>query len=190
MKELSLNMLDIAENSVKAGAALTQLLVQEEAGVLTMEIRDDGCGMDEETVQRVTDPFYTTRTTRPVGMGLPLLKLEAEQTGGSLTVVSRPAAVHPENHGTVVTAVFHTGHIDCVPLGDVISTVVTLIQGHPDTDFLFRHVRQGRPAVELDTREMRQVLENVPLDSFPVLQWIQDCLREQYAADAPGGDAG
>ena len=80
MKELSLNMLDIAENSVRAGAALTQLLLTETADIRTLEIRDDGCGMDAETVRRVTDPFYTTRTTRRVGMGLPLLRLAAEQT--------------------------------------------------------------------------------------------------------------
>lgn len=117
MKELSLNMLDIAENSVRAGAALTQLLLTETADTRTLEIRDDGCGMDAETVRRVTDPFYTTRTTRRVGMGLPLLRLAAEQTGGTLMVVSRPAAEYPQAHGTTVTAVFHTDHIDCVPLG-------------------------------------------------------------------------
>lgn len=189
MKELSLNMLDIAENSVKAGATLIQLLLTETADTLMMEIRDDGEGMDAQTVRRVTDPFYTTRTTRPVGMGLPLLKLEAEQTGGSLTVTSRPAAEDPADHGTVVKAVFHTDHIDCIPLGDVVSTVTTLIQGHPDADFLFRHRRDGG-AVELDTRQLRQVLEEVPLDAFEVLQWIGDNLREQYAADISDGNAG
>ena len=177
MKELSLNILDIAENSVKARASLTQILLSETANTLTLTIADDGCGMDAETVRRVTDPFYTTRTTRSVGLGLPLLKLEAEMTDGTLDVVSRHEAEFPDNHGTTVTAVFH---IDCPPLGDVIATMTTLIQGHPDTDFLFRHDREGRESVELDTRELRLVLEDVPLDSYEVLQWIDGFLKEAY----------
>ena len=180
MKELSLNILDIAENSVKARATLTKILLSETANTLTLTIADNGCGMDAETVRRVTDPFYTTRTTRSVGLGLPLLKLEAEMTDGTLDVVSRHEAEFPDNHGTTVTAVFHTDHIDCPPLGDVVATVTTLIQGHPDTDFLFRHEREGREAVELDTRELRQVLEDVPLDGYEVLQWIQGFLAESY----------
>lgn len=180
MKELSLNILDVAENSVKARATLTQILLSEAANTLTLTIADDGCGMDAETVGRVTDPFYTTRTTRSVGLGLPLLKLEAEMTGGGLEVTSRHEAEHPNDHGTTVTAVFHTDHIDCPPLGDVIATMTTLIQGHPDTDFLFRHEREGRESVELDTRELRLVLEDVPLDSYEVLQWIQGFLTESY----------
>ena len=180
MKELSLNILDVAENSVKARATLTQILLSEAANTLTLTIADDGCGMDAETVARVTDPFYTTRTTRSVGLGLPLLKLEAEMTGGGLEVTSRHEAEHPNDHGTTVTAVFHTDHIDCPPLGDVIATMTTLIQGHPDTDFLFRHEREGRESVELDTRELRLVLEDVPLDSYEVLQWIQGFLTESY----------
>ncbi len=180
MKELSLNILDIAENSVKARATLTQILLDETATTLTVTIADDGCGMDEETVKRVVDPFYTTRTTRAVGLGLPLLKLEAEMTGGGMTVASRHEAAHPDNHGTVVTAVFHTDHIDCPPLGDIISTITTLIQGHPTDDFLFRHCREEHDPVELDTRELRAVLEDVPLGSFEVLQWIQGFLTEAY----------
>ena len=182
MKELSLNLLDIAENSVKAGASLTRLTLTETADTLTMTVADDGCGMTPETVQRVTDPFYTTRTTRPVGMGLPLLRLEAEQTGGRLTVVSRHRETHPDDHGTEVTATFHTDHIDCPPLGDVIATVVTLIQGHPDTNFLFYHQRPTSEPVELDTRQLREILGDVPLDSFEVLQWIQGYLEEAYDA--------
>ncbi len=183
MKELSLNILDIAENSVKAGATLTAISLTDTADTRTLTITDDGCGMDADTVRRVTDPFYTTRTTRRVGMGLPLLILAAEQTGGHVTVVSRDEATHPTDHGTEVTAVFRTDHIDCVPLGDVISTVTTLIQGHPNTDFRFTHTREGAPPVELDTRALRQVLEDVPLDSYEILLWIRDYLQEQYDAE-------
>lgn len=183
MKELSLNILDVTENSVKAGAALTQIRLEQTAEALTITIEDDGCGMDAETVKRVTDPFYTTRTTRSVGLGLPLLRLEAEQTGGTLTVSSRHEAAHPTNHGTIVQAVFCTNHIDCPPLGDMVATMVTLIQGHPERDFLFTHTRPDGPPVELDTRQLRQILEDVPLDGYEVLQWIQGYLREAYAAE-------
>ena len=179
MKELSLNILDVAENSVKAGASLTQILLTEEGNVLTIEIVDDGCGMSEDVVRSVTDPFYTTRTTRKVGMGIPLLKLACEQTGGELTISSVTAEENPDEHGTHVTATFYTDHIDFTPLGDVSSSVLTLIQGHPDTDFLFRHEKDGR-VVELDTRELREVLEDVPLNSYDVMQWIGGNLQEQY----------
>lgn len=179
MKELSLNILDIVENSVKAGADLTRILLEESETTLTITVEDDGCGMTEDIVRSVTDPFYTTRTTRPVGLGLPLLKLEAEQTGGNLTVSSRHESVHAD-HGTRVRATFHTDHIDCPPLGDVVATVTTLIQGHPDTDFLFRHSRPMGDPVELDTRQLREILGDVPLDSYEVLQWIQGFLTEAY----------
>ncbi len=179
MKELSLNILDVAENSVKAKATLTVIRLTEEGETLTLVIEDDGCGMTEEVVRSVTDPFYTTRTTRKVGLGLPLLKMAAEMTGGEMTVVSRAAAEYPDTHGTTVTAGFNTAHIDCPPLGDVVETVVTLIQGHPDADFLFCHTVQGKE-ITLDTRELRQVLEGVPLNTYEVLQWIEAFLREQY----------
>ncbi len=106
MKELALNILDIAENSVKAKATLTEILIEETADTITLTFKDDGTGMTEEVRRTVTDPFYTTRTTRKVGLGLPLLKLEAEMTGGSLEVSSRHISVDEINHGTTVCAVF------------------------------------------------------------------------------------
>ena len=108
MKELSLNILDIAENSVKADASLTEISVLEDNDRLILKITDDGCGMTADTLKTVTDPFYTTRTTRKVGMGLPLLKLEAEMTGGSLKIESKHVSEHPSDHGTQVCAVFMT----------------------------------------------------------------------------------
>lgn len=180
MKELSLNILDIAENSVKAGASLTEIHISETDDTVVITITDNGCGMTEEILKSVTDPFYTTRTTRKVGMGLPLLKLEAEQTGGEVTVESKPQCDYPEDHGTVVCARFNKNHIDFTPLGDVISSIITLIQGHPDTDFLFEHNVSGK-TVRLDTRELRTVLEDVPLNSYEVINWIREYLAEQYS---------
>ena len=176
MKELSLNILDITENSVKAGATLTEISVTESVDRLVISIKDDGCGMSEETVRSVVDPFYTTRTTRKVGMGVPLFKMAAEQTGGRLEIVSDTG----EDHGTTVTAYFNKDHLDFTPLGDVISTVTTLIQGHPDTDFLFTHLIDDKE-IRLDTRELRAVLEGVPLNTYDVLEWIRGFLEEQYS---------
>lgn len=179
MKELALNILDIAENSVKAKATLTEISIEETGEKLILTFTDNGTGMTDEVLKTVTDPFYTTRTTRKVGMGLPLLKLEAEMTGGSLKITSRHIDNNPINHGTQVCAVFYKNHIDCVPLGDVIETIATLIQGHPDTDFLFTH-KIGDKEISLDTRELRTVLEGVPLNTYEVILWVKEYLKEQY----------
>ena len=176
MKELSLNILDITENSVKTGATRTEISSTESGNKLIISIKDDGCGMSEDIVRSVVDPFYTTRTTRKVGMGVPLFKMAAEQTGGKLEIVSDTG----ENHGTKVTAYFYKDHLDFTPLGDVISTVTTLIQGHPDTDFLFTHLIDDKE-IRLDTRELRAVLEGVPLNTYDVLEWIRGHLEEQYS---------
>lgn len=178
MKELSLNILDIAENSVKAKATLIGISLMETESTLEILISDNGTGMDADTLRSVVDPFYTTRTTRKVGMGIPLFKFAAEQTGGHLEITSRHID-DSENHGTEVKAVFYKNHIDFTPLGDVISSITTLIQGHPDIDFLFTHIGENR-AVKLDTRELRAILEDVPLDTFEVLIWIKENLEEQY----------
>ncbi len=179
MKELSLNILDIAKNSVKAKAENILIKLDETDETLTLTIKDDGCGMSEETVQNVMNPFYTTRTTRNVGMGVPLLKLAAEQTGGNIEITSVCENDSPENHGTTVTAVFFKNHLDFTPLGDVVSTVTVLIQGSPDIDWKFVHVINGE-TVELDTKELREILGDVPLDNYEVIKWIEDFLKEAY----------
>ena len=179
MKELSLNILDITENSVKAGAALTEITIEETPDTLRITVKDDGCGMSEEMLQSVTDPFCTTRTTRKVGLGIPLFKMAAEQTGGGITLTSRLDDGKSTDHGTEISALFYKNHIDFTPLGDVISTVITLIQGHPDTDFLFIH-KKDSGEVGLDTRELKDELDGVPLSTYEVLKWIEEYLKEQY----------
>lgn len=180
MKELSLNILDIAENSMKAGATLTDIEITEDNATLTLIISDNGCGMNDDVLKSVEDPFYTTRTTRKVGMGIPLLKFEAEMTGGKFGITSKCETEFPDDHGTVVTAVFNKKHIDYTPLGDICSSILTLIQGHPDSDIRFIHKFDG-DSVSLDTRELRAVLEGVPLNSFEVIKWIKEYLLEQYS---------
>lgn len=179
MKELSLNILDIAMNSVKAGSRNILIKLVEADGRLTLTIKDDGCGMSEETVNNVMNPFYTTRTTRSVGMGVPLLKLAAEQTGGKITIESVSENDNPDSHGTTVTAEFFTNHLDFTPLGDIASTVTTLIQGSPSIEWRFEHSLE-KGSVELDTKELREILGDVPLDNFEVIKWISDYLKEAY----------
>lgn len=180
MKELSLNILDIAENSTKAKATVVEISITEKDDTLILVIKDNGTGMTEEILESVRNPFYTTRTTRKVGMGIPLLQCAAEQTGGHVEIESRHFSLFPESHGTTVKAVFYKNHIDFTPLGDAPSSLITLIQGHPAVDFVYRHTI-GENEIFLDTRELREVLENVPLDTFEVLIWIKENLAEQYS---------
>ena len=181
MKELSLNILDISQNSLSAGAKNVSITIDEDKDRLfTLTITDDGRGMPPEMVASVTDPFCTTRKTRKVGLGIPLLKLAAEQTGGSLSIESKTENVFPESHGTTVKAVFHSDSIDFTPLGDIISTIIVLIQGNADVNFVFRHTTPDGE-VYLSTPEMREVLgEDVSLSDFEVLEWIRNYLEEAY----------
>ena len=174
MKELSLHLLDIAQNSVTAGAGHIDLTLEEnEARDCRLVIADDGKGMSPEFLASVTDPFTTTRTTRKVGLGLPLLRMTAEQTGGRVEIESRVGV------GTTVTALFRAGHIDCPPLGDLPSTVSLLIQGAPDVEWTYRHTTPKGTFV-LDTRELRAVLgPEVPLSEPSVALWIKEYLLEQ-----------
>lgn len=171
MKELSLNILDVAKNSVTAGATKIDILVEETPSRLTITITDNGCGMTPEFVSQVTDPFTTTRTTRKVGMGLPLMKMEAQMSGGDLSIESQVGK------GTRVTSWFDPGNIDMPPLGDLTSSVTTLIQGSPDIDFVFTH-RTPRGEYTLDTGEIRQIMGDIPLSEPEVIVWLTDYLHE------------
>ncbi len=186
MKELSLNILDIAGNSVKAEATLIRIELTETDKTLLISISDDGYGMTAEKVAKVTDPFFTSRTTRKVGLGIPFFKLAAEQTGGEFLIVSRSRDEYPDSHGTTTSALFYKDSIDFTPLGDVISTVCTLIQGNDDIEFLYTHdiKTESREAyVKLDTTELKAVLGGIPLSEPEILSWIKDYLTEQYNTD-------
>ncbi len=171
MKELSLNILDVAKNSVTAGATKIEILVEETPERITITITDNGCGMTPEFVKRVTDPFTTTRTTRKVGMGLPLMKMEAQMSGGDLSIESQVGK------GTTVKSWFDPRNIDMPPLGDLTSSVTTLIQGSPDIDFIFTH-RTPAGEYTLDTGEIRQIMGDIPLSEPEVIAWLTDYLRE------------
>ena len=179
MKELSLNVLDVTKNSVTAGADTIKIYLLTSAdGWLEFRVEDNGCGMTEEVQRRVTDPFYTTRTTRKVGMGLPLLKLAAEQTGGELKIVS---STEKGRSGTVLSATFDTKSIDFMPIGDIVSTVCILISGSPEVHFVFKDVTPDGE-VSIDTDDLRAVLgDEISLSEPEIVAWMRDYLREQYA---------
>ncbi len=173
MRELSLNVMDVAQNSVRAEASVVRITVTEsdQDDRLTIEIADNGCGMTQEQVQQVIDPFFTTRTTRKVGLGVPLFKLSAEQTGGSFDIQSEKGV------GTTTTASYVKSHVDMTPLGDINSTVKILIQCNPDIDFVYTCTTDNG-SFTLDTRELREVLGDVSLDTPDVLEWIANYLEE------------
>ena len=177
MKELSLNILDIAQNSIKANAAHVEIALERRGDWLTIRITDDGTGMSPEFAQEAANPFTTTRTTRKVGMGLPLVKLAAEQTGGTFSLSSHQAAHEGDTHGTTVTASFNTAHVDCEPLGDITETILTLIQGNPDLSLTYLYRKDG-DELRLSTDEMREILgDDVPLNSPDVLAWARSFLN-------------
>nr|MDD6335836.1 ATP-binding protein [bacterium] len=174
MREISLHILDIAQNSVAAGAKQIDIQVAADtaADALHIRISDDGCGMDETKVKRVVSPFTTARKTRCVGMGLPLLKMRADQSGGGLSISSRVGV------GTVVEATFGLNHIDRAPMGDLPGTMVALVAGNPGIRWLLSATCDGR-TFSCDTDEIKAVLgDNVALNVPKVLDWLQDYLKQ------------
>ena len=173
MEELSLNILDIAQNSVRANATRVDITVAELPAEdrLVITINDNGCGMTPEQVAHVEDPFYTTRTTRKVGLGLPFLIQNAEQTGGSVTLTSEPGK------GTEVRAVFHSDHIDCPPWGDLPGTVALLITGNPEINVCFEY-RSGETGYSISTNEIKEILDGVPLSYPKVMLLIKEMIKE------------
>ncbi len=181
MTELSLNVLDIANNSIRANASLIEITVRINSltDTLTIRIADNGCGMSKEQLDKVEDPFYTTRTTRSVGLGIPFFKQEALDTGGSFNMEST------EGKGTTVTATFGLSHIDRMPLGDINSTIYTLIIANTQIDFMYTYGLDGKEFT-LDTRELRQILGDIPFHTPQVAGYIKEYLKENQE-DVDGG---
>ena len=184
MKELSLNVLDVTKNSVTAGADTIKIFLEaSENGWLEFRVEDNGCGMTEEVQRRVTDPFYTTRTTRKVGMGLPLLRLAAEQTGGEMKIIS---STEKGKSGTILSATFDTNSIDFMPVGDIVSTICILISGSPEVHFVFEDT-DPRGKVSIDTDDLHEVLgDGISLSEPEIVAWMRDYLNDQYAERAKG----
>ena len=174
MRELADNIMDIAQNSISAGASLTEvhITVSHESDRITFVFRDNGCGMSQDMVKTVMEPFTTSRTTRKVGLGLPLLKQTAEMTGGSIGIESTIGV------GTVVTAAFGLSHIDRPPMGDVAGAFFSLVVMNPDTDFLFTYDYDGKDFT-FDTRMVREAVAPIPLNQMEIASWIKDCISTE-----------
>lgn len=175
MEDISLHILDIAENSVAAGATLIKISVIEDTvkDLLTVTIEDNGKGIPAEILQQVTDPFYTTRTTRKVGVGLSLLSQSAKEAGGDLNIESE------EGKGTLITASFSHRHIDRKPLGNIADTFSVLIAGNPEIDFILVY-RKNTAGFFLDTTELREGLDGIPLNAPSVISAIREHIKRSF----------
>lgn len=179
MEDFSLYVLDITMNSVRAGADNIAITLKQDDEFLYAIIKDDGCGMTKEQVKKLEDPFFTTRKTRKVGLGIPFFTQLAEMTGGFVKISSRHES-EGDGHGTVIEGKFGYKHIDFIPLGDMPETVTTLIQGSPDVDFTFTHTYKDKE-VSLSTAELREILGNeISIANVEILNFISENLKEQY----------
>jgi hypothetical protein len=184
VRELALHILDIAENSVAAGARKVLIAVEEDLPKdrLRIVVEDDGRGMEEELLSRVTDPFVTSRTTRKVGLGIPLLKAAAEACNGSLCLTSTVGK------GTRLEVEFQHSHIDRMPLGDLAGTILTLVVGHPTVNWVFVY-RVGKAEFTFDDNPIKQELDGIPLTEPSILAFIKEMLREGIAQAQQDGRA-
>ncbi|OQX52434.1 MAG: hypothetical protein B5M54_08940 [Candidatus Aminicenantes bacterium 4484_214] len=173
MEDLSLHILDVAENSLAAKATRVIIRLEEDtqAKTLRLVIEDNGQGMDKETLKRAVDPFFTTKQTRRVGLGLSLLAQATHATGGQFSLESKPG------WGTKVTATFKTDHWDLKPLGDISQTLLTLILGHPEVELIFIHRRDNQEAI-FSTEKVKAELNGWPLNSPQAIPLIMDHINK------------
>lgn len=176
MRELALHILDLVQNSIEAGATevLLEIIEDSAADRLTIRVTDNGRGMDAQTQKRVLDPFVTTRKTRRVGLGLPLIDMSTRQCGGYLRIISEPGK------GTTVEAVYQRSHLDRPPLGNIVDTVKSLIIGNPDLDFSYRH-QVDSAVFAVAVKDLTEALDGMPLSHPDVIVWIQGYLQDNLA---------
>lgn len=174
MEDISLHILDIAENALRADAKRIEIALGTDAGrdLLTIEVRDDGKGMDPGTLAKVRDPFFTTKGKK-TGLGIPLIAQAAEMSGGTFAIESSPGK------GTRVKAAFRLSHIDRPAVGDMAGTVVALIAGHPDVDIVYEE-RRDDAVSRLDTAEIKKELEGVPINEPAVLEALRTMLKQDF----------
>lgn len=173
MREIALHILDIAENSITAGANQVKIQIDEDLNndLLQIKILDNGKGMDAETVEKITDPFITSRTTRKVGLGIPFFKAAAEACDGCFTIESQPGV------GTDVSVSFKHSHIDRMPLGDITSTFLSVLISTPDIHWVFEHKVNGKTFI-FDDQPLKEALDGLPLTEPAVLKYIRESFEE------------
>lgn len=173
MKDLASHILDIVQNSIRAQARHIEIRIEEDRNtdLLSIGIEDDGCGMDEGTLERIRDPFFTSRTVRKVGLGIPLLQQNAEQTGGRLLIRSTPG------RGTGVVASFSHSHLDRPPLGDIAGTISLMMAVNPDIEFTFIHY-SGRGCFRINSREVKNILDGISLNDPQIFPYLKEMIEE------------
>ena len=173
MKEISLHILDIAENSVNAGAdrIIIEIIENLNNDRLSIRISDNGKGIDSETLAVISDPFVTTRKTRRVGLGIPFFKAAAEACQGNLQITSELGV------GTTVEVNFQLSHIDRMPLGDLENTLANLLIGYPKIDWLIKYDADEKH-FEMDSKEIKEILGDVPLSEPSVIEYIRQQLTD------------
>jgi anti-sigma regulatory factor (Ser/Thr protein kinase) len=173
VEDLSLHILDVVENAIAAKASRIEVTVVEEPEKdhLEIEIKDDGIGMDEEIRQKAADPFFTTRTSRKVGLGLPFLAQAAQEAEGRLEIESSPG------NGTTVRATFQYSHIDRKPLGNMVETMTTLFIGNPDIDFRYTHIN-GEKSYTFRSEWLRETFQGYSFISPEAIRWLRKHLQE------------
>ncbi len=173
MNELSLHILDICQNSIKANANIIEIIINEDHknNLYQIIIHDNGCGMNEKTLSEVSDPFYTTRTTRKVGLGVSLFKMAAELTDGSFEIKSEL------KKGTSVIATFVNNHINRAPLGKIEESIMILALNEAEIDIYYEHNINQKQYV-FDTRKIREVLEGIPFTNYDVIIWMKNNIKQ------------
>lgn len=181
MKELSLHILDIVQNSISAGSSIIKVTIDEDTATdkLVISIEDDGKGMDKQAIEKVKDPFYTSRSTRKVGLGIPLFLAAAKRCEGDLYIESEP------RKGTKVIVQFKHSHIDRAPIGNMWDTMAGLILCNENLDFIYEH-KYDNKVFSLSTVDLKNTLKEVPITSPEVAGWIREYLRENIK-DLYGG---
>ncbi|HHU02074.1 MAG TPA: sensor histidine kinase [Christensenellaceae bacterium] len=180
MRDISLHIMDLAQNSLSAGAKLITIDIEVIGDRLTFKLTDDGKGMPKEQVEAVVSPFVSSRTTRKVGLGIPLTKQSAEITGGSFSVESSLGK------GTVVSAKYVLSSIDCIPLGDLAGTLLSLISGNPDSVDFAVNIKAGEKSFNMNTAYIKEMLSGISLNEPEVVKWLHGYLDENIA-DCLGG---
>lgn len=177
MKEIALHILDIAQNSIRAGAHEINITLSESVpdDILSLIITDNGKGMDQESCRKASDPWFTSRTTRKVGMGLPLLKMNTVLSGGEMTITSEPGK------GTTVTATFGYSHVDRPPLGDVSGTIALLILSNPSINIVYTHICEGTKW-SISTIEIKEELGEEAVTDLTIVRSIREIINENVAA--------
>lgn len=173
LREIALHLLDIAENSATAGATEVHITIDEDlsADRLCIVVQDNGKGMDEELLAHITDPFVTSRSTRKVGLGIPLFKAAAEACNGNLRISSRPG------QGTRLEVDFQRSHIDRMPLGDMASTMLTLVVGFPDIRWILDY-RVGEAEFDFDSQPIMDELGDIPITEPSILAFVRELLQD------------